>query len=466
MKMNLSVVLALSTLIVSPVFAGLNEAIQAFNGADYQAAYPEFLALSEEGNAEANYYMGRIYKDGLGVTADSDKALRYFENADKSLNLDATVELAKMIIAGEGTKQNVNLGLQYLKKAAYAGSMEALYELGRMYEEGIGVELNLNYAFGFYYMGALKGDKRAQLKTAKYYLSGRGIVQDFAKAQKWYMRSANQGYIPAQQEWANILATHPRYLNPIDAYSWYSVLAAYNSDEIGQAAAEQRDKISMNFKSDILTVQQEKIMNWRPVPAELSVPAEERRNAVLPIIPGFNDDQTIKSRLDAGDALSLDGMVYGISVKMIENAVETGDKTLLERTVSIAGDNGQTKVYSYYGDLLKKRFGDSSAAVTWYQKGADLGESYAQYQLGKAYCEGNGVASPDPSLCYGWLLLASSTADRNLALTVKEALGSVETLATAEELEKGKAFYEQQVQKQNGQKKLKEEKKTNLFNLF
>lgn len=231
MKMKLSVVFALSTMLAAPVFAGLNEAVQAFKGGNYQTAYPELFALSEEGNAEANYYMGRIYKDGLGVIPDSMKALRYFENADKALNSDATVELAKMIIAGEGIEKNTDLGLQYLKKAAYAGNEDALYELGQIYEEGKGVELNLNYAFGFYYMGALKGDKRAQLKIAKYYLTGRGIVQDFAKAKTWFVRSANQGYIPAQQEWADTLAKNPRYINPIDAYSWYSILAAYNSDE-------------------------------------------------------------------------------------------------------------------------------------------------------------------------------------------------------------------------------------------
>ena len=134
MKMKLSVALVLSTLLASPVFAGLDEAVQAFNKADYQTAYPELLALSEEGNPVANYYMGRIYKDGLSVPADSVKAIRYFELADKALNPDAAVELGKMIIAGEGVEKNVDLGMQYLKKAAYAGSKDALYELSQLYE--------------------------------------------------------------------------------------------------------------------------------------------------------------------------------------------------------------------------------------------------------------------------------------------------------------------------------------------
>lgn len=464
MKMKLSVAFVLSVLFASHAFAGLDEAVQAFNEADYQTAYPELIALSEEGNAEAAYYMGLMYKDGLGTTADLTKAIRYFEASDKLLNSDATVMLGKMIIAGEGTEKNVDLGLQYLKKAAYAGNVEALYELARLYEEGKDVELNLNYAFGFYYMGALRGDKKAQLKTARYYLSGRGIVQDFVKAKKWYVRAANQGYIPAQQEWADILSSHPRYRNPIDAYSWYSILAAYNSDEVGQSAASRRDTIGSTFPSDVLAVQQGKITNWRPVSAEASVPISERQSAVLPVIAGFNDEATVKSRLDSGDSLSNDGSAYGVSGKMIETALETGDRTKLNSVIEAAGANGQIKAYGYYGDLLRNRFGDAASAVKWYQKGAEVGDTYAQYQLGKSYCEGRGVNPPNPSVCYGWLLSASKTSDRNLALTIKEALRSVESLATPEELKKGQEFFDERTKTQQQIKK--EEKKPNLFNLF
>ena len=465
MKMKLSIVFALSMLLASQAFAGLNEAVQAFNQADYQTAYPEMMALSEEGNSVAAYYMGLMYKGGLGVTADPTKAIRYFEASDKSFNPDAAMALGKMIIAGEGTEKNVALGLQYLKKAAYAGSVDALYELAQLYEEGKDVELNLNYAFGFYYMGALKGDEKAQLKTARYYLAGRGIVQDFVKAKKWYTRAANQGYIPAQQEWADILSSHPRYRNPLDAYSWYSILAAYNSDEIGKMAASRRDEIGATFPSDMLSVQQEKITNWRPVPAEASVPISERQSAVLPVIAGFNDEATIKSRLDSGDSLSADGSAYGINGKMIETAVETGDRTRLELAVDAAATNGQIKVYGYYGDLLRNRFSDPVSAVKWYRKGADAGESYAQYQLGKSYCEGRGINPPNPSICYGWLLLASKTTDRNLALTIQEAIRSVESLATPEELKQGREFSKEQSKNEEPVKE-EQEKKTNLFNLF
>ena len=466
MKSKFSAVLLLSCMLSAPVMAGLPEAVGAFEAQNYEAAYPELLALANEGNSVASYYLGKMYSDGLGTTADKVKAIRYFEQADKASNPDAAVELGKMALKGEGTVQNAELGLQYLKKAAYAGSENALYELGKVYEEGVGVEKNYTYAFGFYYMGALKGDKRAQLVAARYYLNGRGIPQDFNAAMKWYVRAANQGYIPAQEEWAETRVSNKRLQSLLDAYSWYSILAAYNSDEVGQRAAAKRDQIGSKFDSNVLTSQQKKIMNWRPVPADKSVPAAERRAAVIPVIPGYNDEATIKSRLDTGVGLDLDGSAYGINGNMIESAVTTKNRAPIEQLIEQAASKGRVQAYGYYGDLLRARFDDDAGSVIWYRKGAEADDVYSQYQLGKAYCEGRGINPPDVSTCYGWLLQASQKADNNLALTINSALKSIEAEALPEELEKGRQFQEELVKTQEAKKAEDKPKAPGLFNLF
>lgn len=457
-------VFLLTACLALPSFAELSDAVQAFNKADYKLAYPELLSLANEGNPTAAYYLGRMYREGLGVDADTDKAVQYFEQADRDHYPEAAVALGQMVIKGEGTMQNLDLGLQYLKKAAYAGNDDALYALGKMYENGEGVEKNYTYAFGFFYIGALKGDQRAQLKTAQYYFAGRGIPQDFKEAVKWYSRSANQGYVLAQKEWADLRSSHPRLKNPLDAYSWYSILAAYNSDDIGREAATRRDEIARGFEAQILTAQQKKIMAWRPVPPERSVPARERATAIQPIIPGFNDEETIKSRLDSGESFQTDGTSYGITQQMIDSAVASQDKTIIEQTVEqVAKD--QPAVYGYYGDVLRNRFNDSKTALTWYQKGADVGDSYAQFQLGKSYCEGRGVENPDISVCYGWMLAATKSADANFAPVVKNAVIAIEAAATPEELKKGQAFAEEHAVVPEKEPE-KPAKSMGLFNLF
>ena len=467
MKIKLWAALLLSTSLSFSAFAGLPEAIKAFDKAEYETAYPEMMALAGEGNAEAAYYMGKMYHEGLGVNADIGKAIQYFEQADKGYYSPATVQLGKMAMEGEGMAQNKELGIQYFKKAAYAGNGDAMYELGNLYEKGDAVEKNYTYAFGFFYMGALKGEKRSQLKTARYYLNGRGIPQDFQAAVKWYVRAANQGFIPAQQEWAGLRVGHPRLKNPVDAFSWYSILAAYNSDDVGRVAAERRDAIGKGFDAALVTAQQKKIMNWRPIPAAYSVPTKERLTAIMPIIPGFNDEETTKTRLESGAALQSDGSIYGITGELIDTAVQTKDRSPLEKKVETAAQNGRAKAYGYYGDLLRNRFQDDASAVQWYRKGAELNEPYAQYQLAKSYCEGRGINPADISECYGWMLTASerSMTDQNLAFTIKNALIAIEGAATEDELKTGKAKAEERKQKQTATEE-KPQKKSGLFNLF
>ena len=468
MKINILGAFLLSTVLSVPVCAGLTEAVQSFEKADYETSYPEMMALANEGNPVAAYYLGRMYDEGLGVKADTTTALRYFEQADKGYNSDATVKLGLKALKGEGITQNVDLGIQYLKKAAYAGNENALYELGNLYENGEGVEKNYTYAFGFFYMAALKGEKKAQVKTARYYLAGRGIPQDFGAAVKWYVRAANQGYIPAQQEWADIRNGHPRLQNPIDAFSWYSILAAYNSDEIGQAAAAKRDAIGAGFNPALMEAQQKKIANWRPVPAALTVPPQERIAAVLPIIPGFNDEETTKNRLVSGAALQSDGTLYGINGRMIEDAVAAGNRSILEKAIEGSAEQGAIRAYGYYGDLLRSRFQDDASAVSWYRKGAERGDAYAQYQLGKSYCEGRGVNPPDISVCYSWMIGAATSADKNLALTVQDAILAIEGEATAEELKRGKEIFEERrkAQEEAAAAAQQPKKSPGLFNLF
>ncbi len=50
--------------------AGFDEGVAAFNRGDYGTALREWRPLAEQGLAEAQYNLGFIYDDGLGVTQD------------------------------------------------------------------------------------------------------------------------------------------------------------------------------------------------------------------------------------------------------------------------------------------------------------------------------------------------------------------------------------------------------------
>ena len=423
------------------VAAGLNEAIRAFNMGRYAAARDEFTYLADEGNAAAAIYLGRMYHEGLGVPKNTDRALRYWMAADKAYDSDATYQLGRFYLgSGDARYKSASKALDYLKKAGQAGHVEALYMLGEVYQNGIEVEKDLNHAFGYYLMAALKGEKKSQYQIGRLYYAGRGVPQDYENALKWLGRSANQGYVLAQQELANIRLNNPKIINPLDAYAWFSILAAYNSDDVGTQAASMRDMIlaKLNPNKELLEKQRQ-VREWRPVPPEESVPPAEVNATTVPIIPGFNDSATVQRAVEDGRLSLTDGSTYGVTNEMIQRAVATKSTAELEQVVNKAIEGGHKTAHAYYGDLLVRRFKREKEAIAWYQKGAAAGDVYAQYQLARAYCEGQGIDAA-VSQCYGWLLIANNAAPPRLKMPIQSALSTVESLATPEEKAAGVAI--------------------------
>ncbi|MDD3669518.1 MAG: tetratricopeptide repeat protein [Alphaproteobacteria bacterium] len=422
-------------------WAGLADAVRSFNMGRYAAARDEFTYLASEGDSTAALYLGRMYLEGLGVPKNMDRGLRYWMAADKLYDSAASYQLGRFYLTAPDVRyKSASKGLEYLKKAAHAGNVEALYMLGDAYLDGTEVEKNLNYAFGFYLMAALKGEKKAQYQIGRLYYAGRGVPQDYESALKWLGRSANQGYVLAQQELANIRLNNKKIVNPLDAYAWFSILAAYNSDEVGTQAAGMRDMILAKLSPNKeLLEKQRQVREWRPVAPEDSVPPAEVSATSIPVIPGFNDAVTMQRAVEDGRLLLTDGATYGVTNEIIQRALASKSTADLEMLINKAAEGGYKTAYAYYGDLLASRFGRTAEAAAWYQKGAAAGDVYAQYQLARAYCEGQGVDA-GVAHCYGWLLVADKTAPPQLKMPIQNAIATVVSLATPEEKDAGLAF--------------------------
>ncbi|MDC5294827.1 tetratricopeptide repeat protein [Acinetobacter baumannii] len=118
--------------------------------------------LSQSGHKEAINYLGILYRNGIGVKKDYNKALNLFEKA-VSLNVSGSkFNLGNMYFNGYGTEVDY-------KKAAYWFDQAVRYEqdayaaemLGGMFYEGRGVEKNINKSLEFYQIAADQGDKDA-----------------------------------------------------------------------------------------------------------------------------------------------------------------------------------------------------------------------------------------------------------------------------------------------------------------
>ncbi len=426
------------------VRAGLSDAILSYNYQQYPAALAEFSYLQEEGNPVAAYYLGRMYQLGQGVPVDLRYAMRFYKMADAAYYFPASAELGKLLMdAGD-----VSNGLALLKKSALTGDAFAINELANAYAEGKGVEQNPRLAFEFFRLAATSGNMKAQYQIAKMYFDGRGVPQDYTQAKKWLTRAADQGYVLAQIDLAELYTNDNLLKNIPLAYKWYSIIAAYNSDSIGQKAAEKRDillrgknKKGLN-KKNLAEIQSE-VGRWKPQKAENSISIEELAQIQKSQIDGFNDPKTLQQIILDMGFLPRDGRLFGVTIQMVDDVFSTQNVQPLIDEIERAAKDGKVEAYGYLADLFSTRLDNPVEAFLWYQKGADAGDAYAQYQLAQMYCEGIGISQPDAAACYAWLLNVQNAKDPVLNVLAQQAIAIVQSSATQDELTRGLALSEE-----------------------
>lgn len=71
----------LFVLVAAPAWANFSEGQARFSGGDYKGAYEKWLPLAEKGEPRAQYSVGVLFLQGLGVEKDLEEAARWFDKA-------------------------------------------------------------------------------------------------------------------------------------------------------------------------------------------------------------------------------------------------------------------------------------------------------------------------------------------------------------------------------------------------
>ena len=183
--------LALALLAV-PATAGAQtfaDGLAAAEAGDFATAMTLWRPLAEAGDHDAQYGIGRLYRDGLGVAADPLRAFPWFQKAAEAGHVGAAFSLAAMYDAGDGVAQDLATAAAWYTRAAEGGLAEARYNLGFMYERGEGVAQDPRKAADWFRMAAEQGHAEAQNDLGVLYAEGRGVKRDFDKAFSWIMKS-------------------------------------------------------------------------------------------------------------------------------------------------------------------------------------------------------------------------------------------------------------------------------------
>jgi TPR repeat protein len=87
--------------------AGLLEAgMTAHEQQDYKQAYELLLPIAEQGDAQAQYYVGTMLVDGMGVTADTAKGVQLLEQAVSNKHYKAAITRGKNYLSGYGVEMD------------------------------------------------------------------------------------------------------------------------------------------------------------------------------------------------------------------------------------------------------------------------------------------------------------------------------------------------------------------------
>ncbi len=176
----------------------------AYQEKRYDQAYALFQPLAQQEDPEAQFFLGVLLCEGLGVAPDCFN------------------------------------GAKWYWRAALQGHVYAQYNLGVLHSTGRGVPKDPAAAVHWWKKAAGQQFAKAQFNLGLAYLEAQGVSQDAGQAEYWWTQAAEQGYAPAQYNLASLyqqgLATGSPDL--AQARHWYERAAAQNDPHAKTALAQ------------------------------------------------------------------------------------------------------------------------------------------------------------------------------------------------------------------------------------
>ncbi|RVU33850.1 sel1 repeat family protein [Hwanghaeella grinnelliae] len=150
-----------------------------------------YLPRAQAGDATAQYYLGHMYQNGLGVKADKQAAAEWFGRAADQDDPRALYRLAVMLQTGDGIPKAPSRALALYRRAAEQGVLEAYFNMAQMIERGEGVAANPSAAEGMFEQLADAGMTEAMRELGR--INARKQDPDLPAAWFWFAFAAANG---------------------------------------------------------------------------------------------------------------------------------------------------------------------------------------------------------------------------------------------------------------------------------
>ena len=101
--------------------ATFDKATAAYDAGDYKTARRHWQVLADNFDLAAMRNLGHLYRKGLGVARNAQKAHDYYHAAATRGFAPAQYNLARMYLAGDGIERDAEKGMGWLRRAAGQG---------------------------------------------------------------------------------------------------------------------------------------------------------------------------------------------------------------------------------------------------------------------------------------------------------------------------------------------------------
>jgi TPR repeat protein len=159
-----------------------SQGLAAFERGDFATALGSFRLRAEQGDADAQYFLGHMFAAGKGVPENDAEAVRWYGLAAEQGDALAQFMLGSMYANGEGVPENDVKAVKWYRLAAEQGLRMAQTMLGYEYVVGERVRQNYVEAYKWLALAAAKGDAAA--KEARDMVRGEMTPAQIAEAQK------------------------------------------------------------------------------------------------------------------------------------------------------------------------------------------------------------------------------------------------------------------------------------------
>jgi uncharacterized protein len=242
-----------------PAFSDAAAGLAAFKNKDYQRAFKEWKTAAEAGQAEAQFDLGVLYAQGLGVRRDLTAAADWYRKSAAQGNAEAEFALGQMYSRGWGIPRDEADAIRWFQMANSVESDGPPTDWANI--EGYGMPQDPRLAAYWYWQAADQGHPEAQLNLARLYASGNGVKRDQEQAARWASASAIQGYAPAMVNLGERFAAG----NGVEkddkrAYFWLT-LAFLHGDKSGE---KMRTAEAAKLQPADVTTQDHTAQNWKP----------------------------------------------------------------------------------------------------------------------------------------------------------------------------------------------------------